>query len=105
MAKESKIKTPEWIAEGYNSPAEYEKAKGKKLKGKEDKKQRELFYIKTCPKCKSENVRVILGQEEGKGEWECNNCKWNGTNINKKEVSEDEFLEYMDKLENGGDKL
>jgi hypothetical protein len=40
-----------------------------------------------------------LTGEEGKGakEWECKKCKWSGKNIEEKEVTEDEFMEYLDK--------
>ena len=34
MAKKGKLSTPAWITEGYDSPAEYEKAIGKKPESK-----------------------------------------------------------------------
>ena len=34
MAKKSKLKTPEWITEGYDSPEAYSKAKGIKKEKK-----------------------------------------------------------------------
>jgi len=37
MVKRNKLKTPEWILEGYDSPEEYEKAKGKKTEKKKEK--------------------------------------------------------------------
>ena len=50
MPKKSKLSTPEWILEGYDSPAEYEKAKG--ISGK-SKKAGKVFKIRECPKCVS----------------------------------------------------
>lgn len=92
MAK-GKLATPAWILEGYDSPEEYNKAKGKKP----EKKKGKTYSIKVCPKCQSNNVQVVLTGEEGKntGEWECKKCKWKGRNIGEKDVSEDEFLEIM----------
>ena len=93
MAK-SKLKTPEWVLGGYNSPEEYAKSKGKPTAKKEGK----TFKIRECPKCKSDNVMVVLTGEEGrsKGEWECKKCKWVGKNIVEKELTEDEFMVYLD---------
>jgi hypothetical protein len=94
MAK-SKLATPDWIKEGYDSPQAYAKAKGKSVKKKSDEK---TFKIRICPKCKSDDVAVVLTGEEGKGtkEWECKKCKWVGKNIDEKELTEDEFMEYLD---------
>jgi len=91
-----KLSTPDWIKEGYSSKEEYEKKKGIKNK---KKKEGKVFKIRKCPKCGSDEVAVLLGNEEGKGkgEWECKKCKWTGRNINEEEVSEDEFMEYLDK--------
>ena len=97
MVKKEKLRTPEWILEGYNSKEEYEKAKGSSsTKSKSSKKK--TFRIKLCPKCGSDNVGVILGKEEGKGygEWECHKCKWTGTDVKVKEVGEEELLEFLD---------
>ena len=44
MAKKSKLSTPAWILEGYDSPAAYEKAKGIK----KEKKSGKTFNIKEC---------------------------------------------------------
>jgi|SRR3989344_602157 len=107
-----KLETPAWIKEGYDSPAEWKKAKGikddknkgKTFNEKEDKKvtqkvKSKLYKVKICPKCGSDNVGVVLNGEEGKGsgEWECRKCKWKGVNIEKKELNEDEFLKIMEK--------
>jgi len=93
MGKESKLKTPDWILEGYDSKEDYEKAKGvskKKSSGK-------VFKIRKCPECGSDNVGVVLTGEEGKGgEWECHKCKWIGRDVDEKELSEDEFMKYLD---------
>ncbi len=113
MAKISKIQTPDWVLEGYESRAEYEKAKGiskspKKVVAKVDSKEKKeikvkkssgkVFKIRVCPKCKSDDVMVVLTGEEGKGsgEWECKKCGWVGQDINEKELDEDEFMKYLD---------
>ena len=46
-----KIQTPELILKGGKKPSE------KKAKGK-------TFRIRRCPKCESDNVSVVLGEEE-----------------------------------------
>ena len=109
MAK-SKLSTPDWIKEGYGSKEEYEKKKGIKEKKKDGK----VFKIRKCPKCGSDKVQVVLtgeegsdedeilstsskrGQSKGAGEWECKKCKWAGTNVKMDEVSEEEFMKYLD---------
>jgi hypothetical protein len=85
-----KLSTPDWIREGFDSKADWEKSQGikkKEIKGK-------TFKIKKCPKCGSNDVGVVLGEEEGRGsgEWECKKCKWKGRDIKIEEVGEDEFL-------------
>jgi hypothetical protein len=81
-----KIKTPDWVLKGKEKPSK------KKVSGK-------VFKIRLCPKCGSDDVNVVLGHEEGKGkgEWECKKCKWNGKPIKEEEVSEEKFLEIMEK--------
>lgn len=115
MAKKGKLSTPDWIKEGYDSPAEYEKAKGlNKLghhKGVPRKssekillgaKKGKTFKIRECPKCGSDEVGVVLSgsdSEEASGtgqDWQCNKCKWVGQDIVKKELTEDEFMKYLD---------
>jgi len=95
--KKAKVKTPDWILEGYNSLEDYNKSKGIKT----NKKKEKVFNIKECPKCKSDNVGIILSgsdKETGGGkEWECGKCKWKGRNPLEKELTEDEFMEYLDK--------
>ena len=88
-----KLATPDWIREGYDSKVDYEKAKGIKTK----KPKGKTYKIKICPKCKGDNVGVVLSEsdnEEGGGkDWECRKCKWKGRDIQEKEIGEDEFLE------------
>ena len=97
MVKKPKLSTPDWIREGFDSPEEYAKAKGKSTKSGK-KSDEKTFKLRLCPKCKSDNVNVVLTGEEGKGakEWECKKCKWTGKNIDEKELSEDEFMKYLD---------
>ncbi len=97
MAKKKGIKTPEWILEGYSSKEEYEKAKGISKK----KKNGKTFDVMKCPKCKSYNVEVVLGDEGGL--WRCNDCGWKGKDIEKVEMSEEEFINHMYKIEGGHD--
>jgi len=95
--KKPKLSTPDWIKEGFDSPEAYAKSKGK---GKSSTKKVEgkTFKIRICPKCKNDNVNVVLTGEEGKGtgEWECKKCGWAGKNVSEKELTEDEFMEYLD---------
>ena len=99
MTKKAKVKTPDWILEGYDSPEEYNKSKGIKA----EKKKGKTFNIKICPKCGSDEVGVVLSgsdSEESSGtgkEWECRKCGWKGKNIREKELTEEEFMEYLDK--------
>ena len=85
------MKTPDWVLEGYNSEEEYDKSKGIKSKKKSEK----TFKLKKCPKCKSDAVGVIVGQEK-KGIWECRKCNWIGKDIKNKELNEQEFMKYLD---------
>jgi len=96
MTKKSKLATPAWILEGYDSPAAYAKAKGETG----EKKKGTTFKVRRCPKCDSDDVGVVLSgsdAEEGGGkEWECRKCGWKGSDIKKEELTEDEFLKYLD---------
>lgn len=80
----SKLKTPDWILKG-----------GKPLK---KKKEGKTFRVRKCPECGSDEVIVVLSGEEGKGtgEWECKKCKWMGKDIDEEELTEDEFMKYLD---------
>jgi len=97
-----KLKTPEWILMGYKSREEYERETGKKAS---KKKEGKIYKIKICPKCKSNEVRIVLSNLDSEEEtntgkqWECLKCKWKGKNIDEKEVNEDEFLEHIEKME------
>lgn len=102
MAKKKKgIQTPKWITEGYDSPEEYEKAQGSSSEDKEKKSNKKgnqkskTFRVRECPKCKGDDVAVVIGQDT-KDEWECKSCGWKGKNILSKELSEEEFMKYLD---------
>jgi hypothetical protein len=92
-----KLATPDWVKEGFDSKADWEKKHGASKNKKVGKEK--VFKLRLCPKCGSDNVMVVLTGEEGKGakEWECKKCKWTGKNIEEKEITEDEFMEYLDK--------
>jgi len=109
MAKKLKLSTPEWIMEGYDSKADWEKARQKaeplanssklgQVKGIKGKKKGKSFSIKVCPKCGSKEVGIVLGGGEGKGSkgWECKKCGWKGKEVGKLELNEDEFMKYLD---------
>ena len=91
------MKTPDWILEGFDSKADWEKAHGIKS----EKKVGKTFKIRECPKCNSDDVGLILtnsDSEEGGGkEWECRKCGWTGSEIEEKNLTEDELMEYLDK--------
>lgn len=95
MAKKNKLKTPNWILKGE------EKSQEKKI-GK-------TFKIKRCPKCSSEDVGVVIGESQKaeplahsskrgqtNGIWECKKCGWKGREVKGKELTEEEFMKYLD---------
>lgn len=98
--KKSKLKTPDWIKEGYDSKEDWEKSKGitEENKGKK-------YKVKKCPECGGSEVKIVLSNldsEEATStgkEWECKQCNWKGQKPKVEEMSEDEFLEYLDKME------
>ena len=96
MAKKGKLSTPEWITEGFDSKADWEKKHGITS----EKKVGKTFKIRECPECGSDDVGLVLSNsdsEEGGGkEWECRKCKWVGGKVNEKELTEDEFMKYLD---------
>lgn len=94
MAK-GKLETPNWIREGFDSKADWEKAHGF---GKKKKPKGKTFKVRKCPECGSDEIGVVLGGEEGRGSngWECHKCKWKGKDIQKEELSEEEFMKYLD---------
>ena len=77
--KKSKLATPDWILKGEEPP------KGKK----KDK----TFKVRRCPKCNSDEIRVSIGEV---GVWECEKCKWKGRDVKEDELTEDEFMKYLD---------
>ncbi len=87
MAKKSKIQTPDWILKGDKAPTE-------KKKGK-------TFKVRKCPKCGSDKVGVVIGEI---GKWECKKCGWKGTAPKEVELSEDEFMDYLDNQEEANNK-
>ena len=93
------MKTPDWILEGYDSPADYNKAKGIKT----EKKKGKTFKIRECPKCKSDEVGIVLSNSDSEEagntgkQWQCRKCKWIGQNIKEEELSEEEFMKHLDK--------
>jgi len=103
MPKRNKLKTPEWILEGYSSPEEYEKAKGKKTENKKEK----TFKIRKCPKCGSDDVGIVLSNSDSEEasntgkEWKCKKCGWKGRDIKEEELTEDEFMKYLDEKGEG----
>lgn len=80
MAKKSKLKTPDWI-----------------LKGDEEKspkkKKEKTFKVRRCPKCNSDKVLVKIGDI---GIWECVECDFKGKNVKEEQLTEDEFMKYLD---------
>jgi len=95
ISKKPKLTTPDWILEGYDSEEEYNKKKG--IKGKKSTNEK-TFKVRKCPKCGSDNVAVVLVGEEGKkaDNWECKKCKWTGKNVKEQELTETEFMKYLD---------
>jgi len=112
------MKTPDWILEGFDSKADYEKAKGitsektqkSKISGPRNQRISKIssekgktFKVRECPKCKSDDVGLVLSNsdaEEGGGkEWECRKCGWAGAGIEEKELTEDELMKYLDEKE------
>ena len=97
--KKSKLSTPAWILEGYDSPAAYAKAHGQK---KPEKEKTKTVKIKVCPKCGSDKVGISLSnmdfeEESNTGkQWECKKCKWKGSDIKEKKLTEDELMKYLD---------
>ena len=92
------MKTPDWIIEGFDSKADWEKKKGlggNDEKGKEKKKKGKTFKVRKCPECKSDDVGVVV-EKDASGAWECRKCKWKGHEPKAEELTEDEFMKYLD---------
>jgi len=68
-------------------------------KTKSNKKEK-TFKLRRCPECESDDVGVVISGEESKGkskgQWECHKCNWKGADINEIELSEEEFMKYLD---------
>ena len=110
-----KLKTPDWIKKGLKKP-EKKKEKGifkirKCPKCGSDKVQvvltgeleSEIPFDSSKSQIKegSDEDELLAtsskrGQSKGSGEWECKKCKWIGRNVVVDEVSEDEFMKYLD---------
>jgi hypothetical protein len=76
--KKSKLATPAWILEGYDSPEDYAKAQGKEVK---KKKPGRVFKIRKCPKCSSEDVGLILSGSDSKKAEEKNGSATNAIGL------------------------
>lgn len=80
MAKKSKIQTPDWLLKGKDEE------KPKKKKGK-------TFKVRRCPECNSDDMGVVIGEI---GAWECRKCGHKGKDVKLQELTEDEFMKYLD---------
>ncbi|MBT96856.1 MAG: hypothetical protein QF567_00080 [Candidatus Pacearchaeota archaeon] len=56
-------------------------------------KKEKTFNMRKCPKCSSEDVGVVIGEN---GTWECHKCKWKGRDIKEEELTEEEFMKHLD---------
>jgi len=90
------METPDWIIEGFDSKADWEKKKGLGLGGNEKKKEGKTFKVRKCPECNSDDVGVVV-EKEASGAWECKKCDWKGHEPKSEEFTEDEFMKYLDK--------
>ncbi len=109
------LKTPDWILEGYDSKSDWakknpEKAavqsiekpknkkgkkKSKKSKSRDEDLSKKKFKVRRCPKCDSDEVKVVV-ERDAKGDWECKECGWTGKKPNMEELTEEEFMKYLD---------
>ena len=94
MAK-NKLATPEWVLKGYDSEADYNKSKGIS----KEKKSSKIFKLRRCPKCDSDDVEVVIGEI---GMWKCKKCGYKGKEIKEEELSEEDFMKYLDKIAPNG---
>lgn len=60
---------------------------------KKTTKKEKTFKIRKCPKCGSDEVKVVIGEV---GVWECTKCKYKGKKIDEVELNEEQFMEYLD---------
>lgn len=77
--KKTKLQTPDWILKGEEPPKEKKKSK--------------TFKVRKCPDCGSDEIGVVIGEI---GVWECHKCSFKGKNVKEEELSEDEFMKYLD---------
>ena len=87
----SAMKTPDWIIEGFDSKADWEKKKGIK-----SKKKGKTYKVRNCPKCGGDVKIVLVGEGKTADNWECHKCKWKGRDVKIDELTEDEFMKYLD---------
>jgi len=69
--------------------------KGKNYKMPRKKTKPKKYIIRTCPKCKSDDVGLAIGGQIGM--WECRKCGMKAASFAEKEMTEEEFLEYQEK--------
>ncbi len=62
-------------------------------------KKQKKFIVRSCPKCKSDNIGIIIGGQMGM--WECKDCGFRGPSFLEREMNEEEFLEYEEKKGSG----
>ncbi len=56
-------------------------------------KKQKTFKLRRCPKCDSDNVGVVIGEN---GMWECKKCGYKGKEIKEEELGEEEFMKHLD---------
>ena len=66
------------------------------MKPKKEKKEKK-FKVKLGPKCSSDEVSIAVGSKVGT--WECKKCGYKGTDFINKEMTEEEYFDYLDSKE------
>ena len=61
-------------------------------------KKQKTFKLRRCPKCDTDDVVVIIGEIRM---WKCKKCGYKGKEIKEKELSEEEFMKYLDEKGEG----
>jgi len=77
----NKLTTPDWILKGEKKPKE--------------KKEGKTFKIRKCPECGGFDV-VVVTEKDAVGLWRCGKCGWEGKNVGWEELTEEEFMKYLD---------
>ncbi len=108
----NKLKTPDWILKGEskkpkkksektakNLQANFGATKSKTALSRRKQKGFVGFKLRRCPKCNSDDVKVVIGEV---GIWQCEKCKWKGKDVKEEELDEEEFMKYLD---NKGEKI